>query len=460
MRTKRQEKLKSIPPVRVIILSFLLLVLIGTILLSLPIATKEPVESISDRFLDALFTSTSATCVTGLVLHDTYTHWSLFGQVVILCLIQIGGLGMATFATGFTILIRQKLSIKTMSLASETSGASFVNVRELLKLMLGFTFVCETLGALILMIRFVPLFGNAGIWPSIFTAISAYCNAGFDVLGFVAGNSNLSMFATDTFVSVTVALLIIVGGLGFVVVQDIYVKKLKNRFKHEKTGRLSFHSRVCLIMTGLLLLAGTILMLLCEWDASMSSLSPLEKINASFFQSASARTAGFSTIDIAQESEFGRMSSILLMFIGACPGSTGGGIKTTTFMVIIATIASTIKGRGKVTFLGHRIPSNIVNKAITVTVLGILIALVDAIAIVNLNTGVSFLNALYEGTSAFATVGLSAGLTPNLNRASQAFLIVTMFIGRVGPVSFGLSILEKQTHERDEVLPEGKMLIG
>ncbi len=459
-KTKLKEKLKNMSPTRMIVLSFLLLILLGALLLSLPFATKVPAPSFIDRLQDGLFTATSATCVTGLVLADTYQHWTPFGQAVIIILIQCGGLGIATFATAFTLLVRQKLGIRFMSIATESSGASFVNVKSLVKLMVGFTFACEAVGAMLLMLRFIPLYGIDGIWPAVFIAISGYCNAGFDVLGFVPGNTNLSAFAEDPLVSLVVAGLIIIGGLGFIVVQEIYHNKFQKRFHHQKAAKLGFHSKVCLIMTASLLIIGTVGFYIFEFNASLAELSPLGKVNASFFQSTSARTAGFATVNIGEESEFGKMLTILLMFVGACPGSTAGGIKVTTAMVLLATVICTIKGRHEVTAFRHRLPSYIINKSLAVMLLAFVIVFVDAVIIVSLNGGVAFLDALYEAVSAFGTVGLSVNLTPSLDRVSQFFLILTMFIGRIGPASFGLSIMMRHRSQGESILPEGKMLIG
>ncbi len=450
------EKIKNAAPVRIIVVSFLLLILAGTLLLMLPISTNEGTTS----WVEALFTSVSSTCVTGLSVVNTTIHWSHFGQTVILCLIQFGGLGFSTFAIGFTLLLRKKLGIRERILASESSGGGTSDAAFLMKLILGFTFGCEALGALLLMLRFVPQYGTEGIWPSIFVAVSAYCNAGFDILGFVPGNSSLTAFAADPLVCLTVSGLIIIGGLGFVVVQDIYVNSLRPRLQRKEPQKLRFFSQICLSVTGILLLVGTVMFFILEYNGSMKGLSLPAKLNTAFFQSVNTRTAGFASVDIGQESDLTKVLTCILMFIGGCPGSTAGGIKVSTFVVLTATVLSSMKGSGEAVVLKHRFPSAMVNKAVTVTLLGLILVFVDAGVLSNLNPSIPFMDCLFEAVSAFGTVGLSANVTPRLETISRLILCLTMFIGRVGPVSFALVIMLRPKKEGDTVLPEGRMLIG
>lgn len=329
-----------------------------------------------------------------------------------------------------------------------------------MKLMLGFTFFCEALGAGLLMLRFVPMLGTEGIWPAVFVAVSAYCNAGFDILGNVPGNSSMTAFAGDPLVSLTVSALIIIGGLGFVVVQDIYQCKLLSRFQRKEPARLRFFSQICLRGTVVLLVLGTLSFLLLEYNNTMKGLNFFEKLNAAFFQSANTRTAGFASVNIAGEKDFTKVLTCILMFIGGCPGSTAGGIKISTFVVLFVTVLSTMRGREEPVVLKHRFSVSMVHKALTVMLLGLLLVFVDAGVISNMNPPIPFLDCLFEATSAFATVGLSAGVTPRLEPISKLLLCFTMFVGRVGPVSFGLSILMRRRGEGDSVLPEGRMLIG
>ncbi len=450
------ERVKNAAPVRIIVVSFVLLILVGAGLLMLPVSAQgQPASPMT-----ALFTATSATCVTGLSVVDTTAFWSPFGQAVILSLIQLGGLGLSTFAIGFTLLVRRKLGIRELILASESSGGSAVDAVSLMKLMLGFTFGCEALGAGFLMLRFVPAYGTEGIWPAVFVAVSAYCNAGFDILGFVPGNSSMTAFAGDPLVCLTVALLIIIGGLGFVVIQDIYQCKIAVRFRGKETLRLRFYSQICLRVTLILLAVGTLAFFLLEFNNTMKGLNVFEKLNAAFFQSANTRTAGFASVDVAGERDFTKVLTCILMFIGGCPGSTAGGIKVSTFVVLAVTVASTLRGREEPVILKHRFPVGLVHKALTVTMLGLLLVFVDAGVISSLNPPIPFMDCLFEAASAFGTVGLSASVTPRLEPVSLLLLCLTMFIGRVGPLSFGLSIMMRRRGESEPVLPEGRMLIG
>ncbi len=457
-RTKRNfgKVKKAAAPVRVIVVSFVLLILAGTFLLTLP------VSSAAGSFthpLDALFTATSATCVTGLSVVDTTGHWSPFGQAVVLLLIQLGGLGLSTFATGFSLLVRRRLGLREVILTGEASGSDMPDAASLLKLMLGFTFACELLGAGLLMLRFVPEYGAAGVWPSVFVAVSAYCNAGFDILGFVPGNSSLTAFTGDPLVCLTIDALIVIGGLGFVVVRDIYQCKLLLPLKHQGRKRLNFHSQVCLRATCALLAAGTLGFLLMEWGRTMEGLSFPAKLNTALFQSVNTRTAGFASVDIGAQGSFTKVLSVALMFIGGCPGSTAGGIKTTTLVVLLVTVGSTLRGREESVVLRHRFAPGVVYKAMTVVLLGLGVVFADACAFTLLNPQIRFIDLLYEAASAFGTAGLSAGVTGKLEPLSRIILCLTMFIGRVGPVSFGLSIMMKMK-TAPSILPEGRMLIG
>lgn len=454
---KPKPQRKAAPPVRLIVASFALVILLGTLLLVLPASSS------SGNFtspLDALFTATSATCVTGLSVVDTTAHWSTFGHAVILLLIQIGGLGLSTFAIGFSLLVHRRLGIRELVLAREASGGDMQEIVPLLKLMLGFTFLCEALGAGLLMLRFVPAYGVRGVWPSVFVAVSAYCNAGFDILGFVPGNSSLTAFAGDPLVSLTISALIAIGGLGFVVVQDIYRCKLSPTLRRKDRERLNFHSQVCLRGTLILLGAGAVMFFVCEYGNTMKGLNIGEKAVAALFQSANTRTAGFASLDIAGMKDVTKAASAALMFIGGCPGSTAGGVKVTTMVVLAATLLCTIRGKEEASMLRHRFTTGVVFKAMTVAAFGMAITLIDAGVISALNPAVPFIDVLYEAASAFGTAGLSAGLTPQLDTISHLLLCVTMFIGRVGPLSFGLSILMRAKKPNGSILPEGRMLIG
>lgn len=453
-----KKKLKGIPPVRLIVVSFLLVILAGTILLCLPISARNGMPTAP---LDALFTATSAVCVTGLIVFDTWSHWNLFGQIVILLLIQIGGLGLVTFTTGFTLLLRRKLGFRDMQLAVESTAGSVLHVRRLIKIILLFTFLCETAGAILLMLRFVPQYGSYGVWISCFTAVSAYCNAGFDILGFIKPGISLTGFANDPLVSLTVAMLIITGGLGFVVINDIFYAKIHARLKRQRPHSLQFHSQIVLRMTLLLLFIGTVLFFVGENNNTLRNMSPAEKLNVSFFQSVTMRTAGFNMVDTASMRDITKLMMIILMFIGASPGSTGGGIKTTTFVVLVAAVVSVMRGNEEAVVLKRRLDKFTVYRALTILTIGVLIIIITSAIIMTTNSATSGVDALFEATSAFGTVGLTANVTPTLKPAAKIAVICAMYIGRVGPVSLGLAFtLRKGRSSSGSVLPEGKIVVG
>lgn len=456
LKQKASQYIKRAAPIRLIVISFFLLIALGTALLTLPLS------SASGRFsnpLDALFTATSATCVTGLSVVDTTSHWSPFGQAVVLGLIQLGGLGLSTFATGFSLLVHRRLGLREMLLTGEASGGDMPGAAGLLRLMLGFTFCCELLGAGLLMLRFVPEYGAAGIWPAVFVSVSAYCNAGFDILGFVPGNSSLTAFSGDPLVCLTISALIATGGLGFVVVRDIYQCKLLSPLRGRGRQRLNFHSQICLRATLALLVGGTLGFYLLERGRTMAGMGFWEQWNTALFQSVNTRTAGFASVDIGAQGDFTKVLSVALMFIGGCPGSTAGGVKTTTLVVLLATVFSTLRGSEEAVALRRRFAPGVVYKSLTVVLLGLGVVFADACALRFLNPGLPFLDLLYESASAFGTAGLSAGVTPRLEAASRLLLCLTMFIGRVGPLSFGLSILMR-AKTAGAILPQGRMLIG
>ena len=461
MRPKFGEKLshyvKELPPVRLIVISFLLVITLGTLLLWLPVSSRNLTFT---HPLDALFIATSATCVTGLTPFDTWTHWNSFGQAVILCLIQVGGLGLASITTGFAVLLRKKLGLRELWLASESANGNSLDVRRLLGIILRFTFVCESIGAVILMLRLIPEYGIYGIWASIFTSISAFCNAGFDIFGIKNPNVSLVPYVADPLICLTISALIIVGGIGFVVVSDVYYNQLKPKVFRQQTKKLSFHSQICLIFTGILIVLGTIILFFSEYDSTMKDMHFLTRLNASFFQSVSARTAGFASVDIAAEHDFSKIITIVLMFIGACPGSTGGGIKVTTLVVLSCTVFSVFRGYDDAVFLHKRINKDVVYRSLAIMLAAFVAVLVVTGVILGINEELSGVDALFEAVSAFATVGLSASVTPMLDYVSKTLLSFLMFLGRVGPVSLALAISIRGGRRNDSILPEGKLIVG
>lgn len=446
------------PPVRLIVSSFFVVIMIGTILLTLPITSR------SGQFtavIDALFTATSATCVTGLVTFDTWTHWNVFGQVVIILLIQTGGLGVITFTTGFTLLARRRLGLRELQLATENTSGNAMDISQLVRTILTFTFSSELIGAAILAIRFVPKFGPHGIWISVFTAISSFCNAGFDILGFEKPDNSLIGYANDPLVCIPVALLIIVGGLGFIVIHNIYYAKLSPLFHKKKFAPLNLHSRVVIAMTISLLVIGTIGFLVFEWNNTLAGKNIFEKILTAFFQSTSARTAGYASVPIVQEHDITKLLTVILMFIGAAPAGTGGGIKVTTFVVLVATVISVMGGKEDTTLNHRRIEKGTVYRALAIaTVSMLVIFFATGVILATNDQPISAIDALLETTSAFGTVGLSASLTSTLNWISKFVLSLTMFIGRVGPISLALAIAIKRARNKGAILPEGKIVVG
>ncbi len=460
MYTKPHKKLKNIAPVRLITVSFFVIIVIGTLLLCLPISSRSGRVS----FLDALFVSTSATCVTGLTPFDTYSHWTGFGQVIILILIQLGGLGLLTFTTGFSLLLRGKIGLRDLQIAKEHTSASVMDVPHLIKMILLVTFLCETLGALVLSIRFIPQFGLHGVWISIFLSVSSYCNAGFDILGFIEPNTSLIHYNSDPLVIVTIALLIIAGGLGFIVINELYTRT-KERIRGEKRAffNTTLHTKVVLLMTVILIVAGTFLILLFESDYLFADMNWGEKLSAAFFQSVSARTAGYASVDIASEQPTTQCTTILLMFIGASPASTGGGIKTTTFVILVATVLSVFRGRDETTLFHRRVDKSVVYRSLAITIAAFFLVIVTTTVIIfaeSHNENISSLDALFEAVSAFGTVGLSSNVTPYLSGISKIAVIITMFIGRIGPVSMGLVFAIRNNRKNSAILPEGRIIVG
>ena len=445
----KKRKLSDISPTRLIVFSFATLILTGATLLTLPMASND---GRSIGFINALFTATSASCVTGLVIADTKTQWTLFGQIVILVMIQVGGLGIITLATFFSVLLGRKVSMKGRVLAQESiSYFSLQNVLGLVKGIVLVTIYIEFIGALLLASRFVPQYGIKGLYMGVFHSISAFCNAGFDLIG---GYRSLTDYNNDPIVIYTTALLIIIGGLGFMVWRDLY--------EHPNLRGLFLHTKLVLIMTGSLIFGGAIFFMIFEYanQDTMGSLNIFGKINSAFFQSVTCRTAGYNSLPINSMTEVSKMGSILLMFIGAAPGSTGGGIKVTTAGVILMAIISNIRGHENTIVLDRRIPNAVVNKALAIAGLSLSVIFVVTTMIIGIEK-MNFINVLFEVTSAFGTVGLSTGITPTLHTMSKLLLIFTMFLGRVGPLTFAVAIALKARKENKKIIyPEGKIMVG
>ncbi len=450
-----QARIKASSPARVISVSFALVIALGTLLLMLPFSSRD--GSVTP-FLNALFTATSATCVTGLVVYDTFLHWSLFGQLVIIGLIQIGGLGLVTFTTFFNLVLGRKLGLRGLQLAQESINfSSFINLTKLVKMVVFLSLLIEVMGALLLSSTFIPKYGAAdGAFISVFLSISAFCNAGFDILGREGAGVSLLHYNGDAVVLFTLSALIMIGGLGFGVWYDL--------LHYRKEKKLTLHTKIVLIVTVLLLLLGTLLFLLLEWSnpRTLGALPVTQRFNAAFFQSACTRTAGFASIDLGQMRGMTQLCYIFLMIIGAAPGSTGGGIKVTTFAVLVMTVVSVIRNKPDTEIMGRRVDKQAVYKAVTISCIGGLAVLVSSCMIYFGSEPGTFsgLEAVFESVSAFATVGSSVGVTAKADLASKLVLIFSMFLGRVGPVSFAFAFANNTPAKKGVVLPEGKIMVG
>lgn len=435
----------KIRPSAVIALSFFLIILTGGILLSLPISSAS---GTSTNFLDSYFTANSATCVTGLVVLDTGTYFSLFGLIVIILLMQVGGLGYMTFSVFTMLILRKKLFVSDRIMMQEALNiSSGKEVMGLLKKIFAIVFTVEGIGVLILFLRWAPELGvGKGILYAVFHSVSAFNNAGFAL---PPNFANLAPYVTDIVINLTITTLIIIGGIGFMVISDVL-----------KGSRLSLHSKITITTTALLIILGTAGFLFLEYS-NPGTLGPLSfgnKVLASYFQAVTPRTAGFNTVNMGAMFAPTLILTMILMFIGASPGGTGGGIKTTTFAVLIGTIRATLKGYKDTIMFKRRIPHETVRRAFTITTLSVFVV-VCAILLLNYFDKFSLMDSAFEVFSAFGTVGLSTGITPKLSSIGKLIIIVVMFIGRVGPLSLALTLLIQQKEPRIEY-PKEHISIG
>ena len=453
-RTRRPNKgwLAGSSATQTICGSFLLVIAVGTLLLTLPISSRTGRLGV----IDAMFTATSATCVTGLVVRDTWSQFSLFGQVIILMLIQVGGLGLVTLTSFFALAARRRMGFRDLRLLGESVSADGLSkATEVLKIVIKLAAAFEAVGIVLLLFAFVPQFGAEGVWVSVFTAISAFCNAGFDLFGRFGAYSSLVPYVNNYYVQAVVMFMIMAGGLGFMVWVELA--------EYRKKRRLSLHAKVVLQFSVIFWVGGAALLALLEWSnpRTMGGLSVPGKIMAALFQSVSTRTAGMNTIDLAACSPISKLLMSVLQFIGAAPGSTGGGVKVTTFAVLILTIRSVAQGRDDCVIGGHHIESKTVYRALTIIVIGAVAAFGSAV-VVYYNTAetVSVIDCIFESCSAFGTVGLSVGVTGQLNTGAKLLYMACMFMGRVGPVSLAISLTAKPDDNKRKVLPVGHINVG
>ena len=429
IRLGKKSPVKHMSSAKIIALGYLIIIFIGAVLLSLPVASKGTPPT----FLDSVFTATSATCVTGLVVFDTYTQWSVFGQIVIILLIQTGGMGFMTIISLTAMATGRKIGLKERSVLQDSVNNGQIGgiVRLMKKIALG-TFIIEGIGTLLFMTRFIPEMGIAeGIWNSVFLSISAFCNAGFDLNGKYGEYCSLVPFADDVIVNFTASFLILTGGIGFAVWDDIAQHKW-----HISSYRL--HSKIVLVMTAGLTVVGAILFFLFELDYTIREMSVSDGVLASLFSAVTPRTAGFNTVDTAALSPASKLLTIMYMFVGGSPGSTAGGVKTVTVAVLFLSAVAEMKNNYDVNVFGRRLEEDVPAKALTVIVINLSLAFAAIIAITAIQPELGLTDITFEAFSAVNTVGMTTGITRELNALSRMIIILLMYSGRVGSVSFAL----------------------
>lgn len=443
---------KRMKPAQWIVLGFFGVIFVGGLLLSLPICSATG-QSVG--LLNGMFTSTTSVCVTGLIVVDTGLAFSHVGHFLILCLIQLGGLGFMTIATVLFRMMRKRITLKQRMLIQESMNQdSLAGMVRLIRNVVSITILIETTGAVLLAFSFVPKFGlKTGVFYSVFIAISAFCNAGLDPLGQF---QSLTAYTGDVGLNLTVMMLIILGGLGFTVIYDVW--------KEHRWKKFSLHTKLALSMTAVLVIAGAVLFTLMEWNnpATMGPLPAGEKVLAGAFQSVTTRTAGFNSIDQGAMTNGSFLLTLILMFIGAAPGSTGGGIKVTTFFVLLLTTYSIVCGRQEAVIGKRSLGKDLIRRAAAIAVLAMMLVLLSTLLICVIETNnpqVTLETALYECISALATVGLSCGLTPNLSSSSKLILMFLMFCGRVGPLTISTALANGQKKSAIRY-PESRIMIG
>ncbi len=413
-------------------LGFLLIILLGTLLLMLPFASREPTT-----FTGALFCSVSATCVTGLVAYDTATHWTLFGQLVLLLQMQIGGLGVITISTYAMILIRRKIGVRNRFMIQDTLNTPAIQGSvKLVRNIVAGTFMFEGIGALLLSIRFIPEMGLfQGLYYAVFHAVSAFCNAGFDLMGAKEKYSSFCFYYSDPLVMLTLSALIIIGGIGFLVWEDLY----RNRFNYR---RYSLQTKIVLSVSAALLIVPTLLFLFLEHDRLFAGMSPAGKLLASFFSAVTPRTAGFNSVDTAALSNGSMLLTILLMFIGGSPGSTAGGVKTVTFVVILLYLRAYLLREKDCVIFHARLSEDTVKKASSIVIINLSLAVLGMMLIFTAQD-LPFRDVMFETFSAIGTVGMSTGITRQLCLFSRCIIMCLMYFGRMGSLTFAMSFTER-----------------
>lgn len=447
---KKNKAIEKKSTTRLIASGFALIILVGALLLTLPVSNRSG----QGNFLNSLFTATSATCVTGLVVADTYQNWTTFGQVVILCLIQVGGLGFLTLGAFISVLLKKRIGLhQREQLHESVNTLEIAGVVRLVKKIVVGTLVIELSGAVLLAFRFIPRFGmTRGIYFSVFHAISAFCNGGFDLMGVNEEYSSLVAFEGDVVVNLVVVTLILVGGIGFIVWDDV----IRNKWHFRK---YLLHSKIVIVTTLVLTVVGTILFLFTENQASFAGMSPLEKLLGALFSSVTPRTAGFNTVDTAALSNAGKIITIVMMFIGGSPGSTAGGVKTTSIVVLLFYAGAMVLNREDINLFGRRLTEDVVKKANAVVIINFSLAIIAAVIIMVLQPLLNFEDVIFEVLSAIGTVGMTTGVTRSMGAVSRIILIVLMYCGRLGSLSFALIFAQKKTSASVRQ-PQEKIIVG
>lgn len=436
---------------RIVAIGFAAIILVGTVLLMLPMSNKTGENA---SFIDALFTAVSACCVTGLIVFDTFTKWTLFGQLVILVLIQIGGLGFITIGSTMIHFVTKKVGLKEKMLLKESVNAmDYGGVAKLTKHICFGTAGVEIIGAALLCTRYIPAMGfKNGLYTSVFLSVSAFCNAGFDVMGRISPGSSLITVNNDPVIILTIAFLIIIGGIGFLVLNDIARYKFKFKKYH-------LHSKLVLITTGALLVGGTVLFFLFEKDNSYKNMGPIQATLNAFFSSVTPRTAGFNSVDTSSLTTSSKSLTMFLMFIGGSSGSTAGGIKTTTMLILFLSVASEIRGKADLNIFGKRISPEAIKRATSIVAVNFSLLFVVTFIISNIQPELSFHDVLFESFSAVGTVGMTCGITPSLCTVSKILIAFLMFAGRLTTLTFAMMFTNKK-HISDSKKPIEKVIIG
>ncbi len=445
--TKKIDEIKN-KPAKILVYGFFTIIIVGAILLSMPFSSASGEFT---PFIDALFTSTSAVCVTGLAVVTTSEYWSTAGHIIIITLIQIGGLGIMTIATVGTIFAGRRITLKgRLAMKDSLNVDSISGVVKLTKSIFLMTVIIEVIGAISLSFKFIPEHGRLkGIWYSVFHSVSAFCNAGFDIVG----SNSLAPYKLNFHVNITIMLLIILGGIGFSVIANVF---------NVRNSRKTLHTRFVLVLTMIFILSGFIMYFVLEYNNpnTIGNLSLIDKLQVSLFESVTTRTAGFSTIDQANLRSPSKVITNMLMFIGGSPGGTAGGVKTTTLGIILLSVISIIKGSKDINIFKYRISKNLVSKAVTVVFIGITVVMVGIILLSITEVGKDLTDLVFEVFSAFATVGLSTGITSSLSIAGKLIISVIMFFGRVGPLTIIIAIASRAESKNLIRYSKGRISIG